>query len=769
MNLRPAFRRSLARLVALSLLPASIAGITAVGASASKPVTISGCLTGPVKHVIYLVFDNTHFLRDRSNVASDLQQMPHLLNFLKSNGTVLTNDHTILISHTAGGILSSLTGLYPDRQGQTVSNSYFYFDPTGKPQFSTSFKYWTDLVDDNPPPPPGSPPGTPPGPPRDALPNMVTDNQKTTPAPWVPFTRAGCNFGGVSTANIELENTGTGAFGDMTQVFGAASPEWNEAVASAAAPSGTAARAKAQTDFVGIAIHCANGGGICAANATNTANSRADKLPDEPNGYAGYKGLFGAKYVNPAINHGSAAVNNMDGQPVTDPFGQPGFPGFDGALATNTLGYVAQMQENGVPVTYAYISDAHDNHTLFRASGPGEADYKAQLAAYDDAFKKFFDRLAADGITKDNTLFAVTADEGDHFVGGTGAPQAAGSLAYSHTYCNLTAGQSCPSNQIGEVTLNLDSVLPTEPTHSIHFDSSPTIYVNGQPARNDAAVRKFERDVGAATAIDPYISASTPTPVAVALADTIGEKALHMVNADPQRTPTFTLFGNPDFFLTTSNTACTPIRPAPLALVVPECVDYHFAWNHGDIQPEIATNWLGLVGPGVKKGGIDSKTWTDHTNVRPTILALAGLKDDYVNDGRVLIEALRSDALPRSLRAHRETLLELGAVYEQVNAAFGAFGQDLLTASTRALKAGTATNDSTYTSIENSIASLTTQRDALAGQIKAALNAAAFDGQALNQQKAERWIHQAQSLLDQARELAGGENDQNQNQNQNQN
>ena len=32
--------------------------------------------------------------------------MPHLLNFLKGNGTLFTNDHTILISHTAGGILS---------------------------------------------------------------------------------------------------------------------------------------------------------------------------------------------------------------------------------------------------------------------------------------------------------------------------------------------------------------------------------------------------------------------------------------------------------------------------------------------------------------------------------------------------------------------------------------------------------------------------------------------------------------------------------------
>jgi hypothetical protein len=744
MNLRPAFGRSLARLLALALLPASVAGITAVSASASKPVTTSSCLSGQVKHVIYLVFDNTHFLRDRSNVASDLQQMPHLLNFLTSNGTLLTNDHTILISHTAGGILSSLTGLYPDRQGQTVSNSYSYYNAAGVPQFSTSFKYWTDLVDDAS--------GT-----RDPLPNMVTDNQKITPAPWVPYTRAGCNFGGVSTANIELENTGTGAFGDMTQVFGAGSPEWNEAVASSAAPSGTAARAKAQTDFVGIAIHCANGGGICAANATNIANSRADKLPDEPNGYAGYQGLFGAKYVNPAINHGSAAVNNMDGQPVTDPFGQPGFPGFDGALATNTLGYVAQMQEAGVPVTYAYISDAHDNHSLGQASGPGEADYKAQLAAYDDAFKKFFERLAADGITKANTLFAVTADEGDHFAGGTGTPQADGSLAYSHTFCNVTAGQICPANQIGEVTLNLNSVVPAgEPTYSIHFDSSPTVYVNGQPGRTDAAVRKFERDAGAATAIDPYVSSATPTPVAVALADTVGEKTLHMVNSDPRRTPTFTLFGNPDFFITTSNTNCPDA-----AHKVPNCISPGFAWNHGDIQPEIATNWLGLVGPGVKRTGIDSKTWTDHTNVRPTILALAGLKDDYVNDGRVLIEALRSDALPRSLRSHRETLLELGAVYEQVNAAFGAFGQDLLKASTRALKAGSVTNDSTYTSIETSIESLTTQRDALAAQIKAALNAAAFGGQSLNERNAERWIDQAHSLLDQASELAGGQNDQN--------
>src|SRR5438093_2229125 len=318
MKLRPAFRRAIARLMTLALLPASVAGITAVTASASKQaVAVGGCgLTGQVKHVIYLVFDNTHYMRDAAGVQSDLEQMPHLLNFLTSNGTLMTNDHTVLISHTAGGILSSLTGLYPDRQGQTVSNSYFYYSPTKIPQFSTSFKYWTDLVDDST----GA---------NDPLPNMVFDGQKNTPAPWVPFTRPACDFGAVSTANIEHENIGTGPFGDMSEAFGTGSPEWSDAVVSNAAPSGTPLRAKAFTDYVGIAIHCAQGGGICASNATNTTNSRPDKLPDEPGGYLGYQALYGAKYVDPAITGGNACVYNTEGQPVPDPFGPCGFPGCD--------------------------------------------------------------------------------------------------------------------------------------------------------------------------------------------------------------------------------------------------------------------------------------------------------------------------------------------------------------------------------------------------------------------------------------------------------
>ncbi len=97
-------------------------------------------------------------------------------------------------------------------------------------------------------------------------------------------------------------------------------------------------------------------------------------------GYTGFNALYGAKFVDPAIAGGNACVNDTNGNAVTDPDGYCGFPGFDGMLAQNTLGYVEQMQENGVPVTYGYISDAHDLHAPIASSdsysssatGPGE-------------------------------------------------------------------------------------------------------------------------------------------------------------------------------------------------------------------------------------------------------------------------------------------------------------------------------------------------------------------------------------------------------------
>ena len=162
-----------------------------------------------------------------------------------------------------GGILSTMTGLYPDRQGITVSNSYFYpvagqgARPSAQPSSTGPTSSTTRRAS------------------RIPCRTWSRDQQKTTPAPWVPYTRAGCDVGAISLANVELENTGTGPFGDMSEAFGTGSPEWNDAVASNAAPAGTAARAKALTDYIGIAVHCGQGGGICASNADNVANSRS--------------------------------------------------------------------------------------------------------------------------------------------------------------------------------------------------------------------------------------------------------------------------------------------------------------------------------------------------------------------------------------------------------------------------------------------------------------------------------------------------------------
>jgi hypothetical protein len=731
----------------------ALAGLTAAGLAAATNTTMSsaapkaapaatGCQlnspTGQIKHVIYIIFDNVHFLRDNPNVPSDVEQMPNLLNFIRSNGTMMTNDHTVLISHTANGILTNLTGMYSDRHGQAVSNSYRYFRADGSTASSSSFKYWTDLTDDI---------NIPPTDPNYNMVNGDSGTPKNAPAPWVPYTRAGCDFGATALANVVLENTGTGPNGDMTKVFGAGSAEWLEAQASNAAPPGSALRSLAQTDFVGIAVHCAQDpDSTCAGNS----NARPDLLPDEPGGYNGFQGLFGAKYVNPAITGGSQVMTKLNGQPITDQFGQPGFPGFDGLFATTTLSYIAQMQEAGIPVTFGYISDAHDQHgvagEIHATRGPGEADYVQQLRDYDTAFGQFFQRLAADGINRSNTLFVFTNEEGDHFAGSPPTNPGCDGVNTPCTYPLTPAG----NRFIGEINGNLAGLLATQQgittPFTVHSDMAPTIYLTGNPARTDAVTRTFGRGVGALTAVNPYTG--NTDHITAALADPVEMKTLHMITADPQRTPTLTMFALPDYFLFAGAPNCN----SPCITVPTTPPTSTFAWNHGGIQPEIATTWLGMVGPGVRNKG-DDDTWADHTDVRPTMLNLLGLKDTYVHDGRVLIDQVHAWAVPQTLRAHRETLRRLGAVYKQLNAPFGEFAMDTLVASTRAIESGTFVDDSTYMALEGQIEALTTRRDALASQIRAALNAAAAGDAALNEQEAKAWISQAQSLLAEAAAL----------------
>jgi hypothetical protein len=82
------------------------------------------------------------------------------------------------------------------------------------------------------------------------------------------------------------------------------------------------------------------------------------------------------------------------------------------------------------------------------------------------------------------------------------------------------------------------------------------------------------------------------------------------------------------------------------------------------------------------------------------------------------------------------------------------FARATLVASPRAVRSGSSADDSTYTSVEDQIQSLTARRDFLAANIRAALEDAAFPGDALNRHQARSYIRQARELINEAEDLA---------------
>ena len=109
-------RNGKAVVVAATLVASTaLGGLAAVGAAPpAAGASPSGCQLGNgVQHVINIVFDNVHFFRDNPNVPSDLEQMPHLLNFLESNGTVseyvIDGDGSTVLG-AGGEVLVSMIG-----------------------------------------------------------------------------------------------------------------------------------------------------------------------------------------------------------------------------------------------------------------------------------------------------------------------------------------------------------------------------------------------------------------------------------------------------------------------------------------------------------------------------------------------------------------------------------------------------------------------------------------------------------------------------------
>ena len=159
--------------------------------------------------------------------------------------------------------------------GQPVSNSFRYFKPDGTTRSGVSFAYWTAPLFD-----PAGPAGA------DRLtPEMINENGKIAPAPWVPFTRAGCDVGVIGTANT-CSRTPRSTSRPSSARLGRGE-RGRRRIPGRRSRTSSASASTAPRDRR-----------VCGAST----HAKPDLLPDEPGGYSGYNGLFGAKYVNPVIH-----------------------------------------------------------------------------------------------------------------------------------------------------------------------------------------------------------------------------------------------------------------------------------------------------------------------------------------------------------------------------------------------------------------------------------------------------------------------------------
>jgi hypothetical protein len=154
---------------------------------------------------------------------------------------------------------------------------------------------------------------------------------------------------------------------------------------------------------------------------------------------------------------------------------------------------------------------------------------------------------------------------------------------------------------------------------------------------------------------------------------------------------------------------------------------------------------VGFVGPGVQNLP-DQTIWTDHTDMRPTINSIVGLRDDYPSDGRVNTYILQPSAYSSALAGNLSTVQSLADNYKQITAPFGQFGQCIINISTVALQ-GNDPGDMTYSSLESQIASLTSRQQTLIQASAPALDGCEFGGTPINTTQANTWIAQAQQLI----------------------
>src|SRR5262249_5298821 len=143
-----------------------------------------------------------------------------------------------------------------------------------------------------------------------------------------------------------------------------------------------------------------------------------------------------------------------------------------------------------------------------------------------------------------------------------------------NTACNYV--DAANNRTVGELTANIDSLLLTQTGNKtpflVHSDDAPTIYISGNPSPTDAITRNLQRDIAKLTFTNPLFGKGGEVdPLAQFMADRAQMKLLHMVTSSAARTPSFTVFGNPDYFFQTTR-GSLPLAPLDCSHKLTDCV-----------------------------------------------------------------------------------------------------------------------------------------------------------------------------------------------------
>ena len=462
-------------------------------------------------------------------------------------------------------------------------------------------------------------------------------NYIAAPNPWKQFNDHGWDMGVVRAPNMSLENTSEVREYDLMRKGDAN-----------------------VNDYIRYAMHCAVGSSNCAGASKATPSNTLFGSPNIP-------WLFNAPLLDGSGKVGPGCLNCYNGM--------------------LSLSATYAMQAHGIPVTYSYIEAAHGNFD------PNTLPHRQVLAANDRAFELFFAKLASIGITRANTLFVITSDEGDQFA----------------------AGRERNYGLLGWLKTGTYNFVPSN--FQVVDGSSPMVYMKDTEdiplaLESLGAVRHWQY-----------------------LANRTGLTAIHAASfTSPdfvQREPSFIVFGETDTWWNGTGDAAYDRN----------VTFKHAKWDHGSLSPEVNITWLGFVGPNIQAQ--EPGTFVDHVDALPTIEYLLGYPIPSFIDGRILFEVLQPSALPASLASDAPEILQLAQAFKQLNAPLGAFSLAALNISTEAsLHATTAQGRAE----DAQLAEFVNLRNALAGQLQTTINAS-VQGTPLDRAQAAGLLMQSNALM----------------------